>query len=53
MNQVNTIDIPPRENVTYTKETQTPQTDLVLDKDGKLVRLLSIKSDFYLNLIRR
>ena len=34
-NTVNTIDIPPRENVTYSKETQTPSTDIVLDKDGK------------------
>ena len=30
------IDIAPRENVTYSKETQTPATDIVLDKDGKM-----------------
>ena len=37
MNLVSTIDIAPRENVTYSKETQTPQTDVVLDKDAKPV----------------
>jgi len=35
MNQVNVIDIPPKENVSYSKETQTPSTDIVLDKDAK------------------
>ena len=35
MNQVNLIDIPPSENVTYSKETQTPSTDIILDKDAK------------------
>jgi hypothetical protein len=35
VNNVNIIDIPPRENVTYSKETQTPSTDVVLDKDGE------------------
>jgi hypothetical protein len=36
VNNVNTIDIPPRENVTYSKETQTPQSDST-DKDTKPV----------------
>jgi hypothetical protein len=36
INQVNTIDIAPRENVTYSKETQTPATE-VEDKDGKII----------------
>lgn len=35
INTVNAIDIPPKENVTYSKETQTPATDVVLDKDAK------------------
>ena len=35
INTVNAIDIPPRENVTYSKETQTPATDVVIDKDAK------------------
>lgn len=34
INQVNTIDIAPKENVTYSKETQTPATEIV-DKDAK------------------
>ena len=36
---MNVIDIAPRENVTYSKETQTPATDIVLDKDGKVGRI--------------
>ncbi|RNA37259.1 cytoplasmic dynein 1 intermediate chain 2-like isoform X9 [Brachionus plicatilis] len=35
INPVSTVDIPPKENVTYSKETQTPQTDLIVDKDVK------------------
>lgn len=35
MNQVNVIDIPPKENVSYSKETQTSSTDIVVDKDAK------------------
>ncbi|CAF0703857.1 unnamed protein product [Brachionus calyciflorus] len=35
INPGGTIDIPPKENVTYSKETQTPQTDVVIDKDVK------------------
>lgn len=34
INQVNTIDIAPKENVTYSKETQTPATEII-DKDAK------------------
>jgi len=34
INQVNTIDIAPKENVTYSKETQTPATEID-DKDAK------------------
>jgi len=41
---VSTVDSPPRENVTYSKETQTPATDVVIDKDGNFGQLLFDRS---------
>lgn len=37
VNQTNFIEIPPRELVTYSKETQTPATDKPADKETKPV----------------
>jgi hypothetical protein len=37
INQVNRIDIAPKENVTYSKETQTPATE-VMDKEGIFIK---------------
>lgn len=50
VNQVNVIDIPPRENVSYSKETQTPSTDIVLDKDAKPLDYYGLSCFFIINL---